>query len=150
MGGLKSGHVYRVRVLAHNQKGKGSFSKPAELLTNFAAPSPPPTPSISGRSTTSIVVTWGPPECDGGSPITAWVLRFLSLYSTVGVHLCSILAVFSGQFLRFWHSDINMMLFGLHYSRKILPLGSDTVSAYPPILYWRLGVFEKWRLFKPL
>lgn len=69
--GLKSGHVYRVRVLAHNQKGKGSFSKPAELLTNFAAPSPPPTPSISGRSATSIVVTWDPPECDGGSPITA-------------------------------------------------------------------------------
>jgi hypothetical protein len=73
--GLKSGHVYRVRVLAHNQKGKGSFSKPAELLTNFAAPSPPPTPSISGRSATSIVVTWDPPECDGGSPITAFEME---------------------------------------------------------------------------
>ena len=71
MEGLKSGHVYRVRVMAHNEKGKGSFSKPAELLTNFAAPSPPPTPSVTGRSTTSITVSWGPPECDGGSAITA-------------------------------------------------------------------------------
>ncbi|KAG0600368.1 hypothetical protein M758_11G028000 [Ceratodon purpureus] len=72
MEGLKSGHVYRVRVMAHNEKGKGSFSKPAELLTNFAAPSPPPTPSVTGRSTTSITVSWGPPECDGGSAITAF------------------------------------------------------------------------------
>lgn len=71
MEGLKSGHMYRVRVMAHNQKGKGLFSKPALLYTNFTVPSPPSTLSGTGRTTTSIIVTWGPPECDGGSAITA-------------------------------------------------------------------------------
>lgn len=71
MEGLKSGHVYRVRVMAHNEKGKGPFSRPGELLTNFASPSPPAPPSIRERSTTSITISWGPSERDGGSPITA-------------------------------------------------------------------------------
>lgn len=72
MEGLKSGHVYRVRVMAHNEKGKGPFSRPGELLTNFASPSPPAPPSIRERSTTIITISWGPSERDGGSPITAY------------------------------------------------------------------------------
>ena len=73
MEGLRSGHVYRVRVMAHNDKGKGTFSVPAELLTGFSTPHPPPPPVITGRSTNSVIITWCPPEQDGGSPITAWV-----------------------------------------------------------------------------
>lgn len=71
MNGLKSGHVYRVRVMAHNDVGKGAFSVPAELLTGFATPHPPSTPIIAGRSTTTVIITWRSPERDGGSPITA-------------------------------------------------------------------------------
>ena len=71
MEGLRGGHVYRVRVMAHNDKGKGAFSVPAELLTGFSSPFPPPPPVITGRSTNSVIITWCPPEQDGGSPITA-------------------------------------------------------------------------------
>lgn len=71
MEGLRSGRPYRVRVMAHNDKGKGAFSVPAELFTGFSTPNPPPPPVITGRSTNSVIITWCSPEQDGGSEITA-------------------------------------------------------------------------------
>jgi hypothetical protein len=67
---LQSGRVYRFRVCAINEAGKGLNGAVLEATTAATPPMAPPPPSLNGASQTTAMLTWGPPGNDGGSAVT--------------------------------------------------------------------------------
>ncbi|XP_024515058.1 fibronectin type-III domain-containing protein 3a isoform X1 [Selaginella moellendorffii] len=76
VGNLRSGTSYKFRVLAHNGIGKGAFSASARFSTSHSPPSAPRSLSILGKTSTSGVIGWSPPDYNGGSSITGYELEF--------------------------------------------------------------------------
>ncbi|XP_074642623.1 twitchin-like [Tubulanus polymorphus] len=75
---LVEGNEYVFRVMAENECG---LSEPVEIAQpivakhQFDKPGPPEAPEVSEIFKTSCLVTWKPPEKDGGSPVTGYHLE---------------------------------------------------------------------------
>ena len=64
---------YQFRILAKNKAGLGKPSEPGYLKLN--PPGPPGKPSVSNVTDKTAVVTWTPPEYDGGCHITSYIIE---------------------------------------------------------------------------
>ncbi|KAK7507540.1 hypothetical protein BaRGS_00001475, partial [Batillaria attramentaria] len=70
---------YQFRVIAHNKAGPSQPSQPSpNILAKdpWTVPSRPGTPDITGTDKSSVALKWAPPESDGGSPITNYVVQY--------------------------------------------------------------------------
>lgn len=65
---LFTGSTYFVWARTHNAAGWSDWSDPA-IVETHGIPDEPDTPTISEVAQTSFLVSWDPPESDGGSPI---------------------------------------------------------------------------------
>ena len=73
---LANGVAYEFRVSAHNGLGSSAFSEPSLPATPLPIDPPgPPTGLVVAPGSGSLAVSWGPPDDDGGAPITAYVLQ---------------------------------------------------------------------------
>ncbi|XP_046554801.1 titin-like [Haliotis rubra] len=76
---LLEDNTYQYRVIAVNKAGP---SEPSEPSTEFTAkdpwgpPGPPGKPEVTGTDKKSVALKWAPPEEDGGSPITNYVVEY--------------------------------------------------------------------------
>ena len=71
--GLKEGEDAEFRIVAVNKAGLG---KPSQVVVLTAKPpSPPGAPSVSDVGKTSVTLSWTPPESDGGSKITGYIVE---------------------------------------------------------------------------
>ncbi|MFI5035893.1 MAG: fibronectin type III domain-containing protein [Acidimicrobiales bacterium] len=86
IGGLTNGTVYTVSVDALNAAGH-SASSAVQVATPFTVSGPPTGASASLTSTDQLVVTWTPPGSDGGSAVTAYVVRYSSDGGTTWITL---------------------------------------------------------------
>lgn len=71
--GLKEGEETEFRVTAVNKAGQSKPSQVAKL--SYKVPDSPSRPEVSDVTPTSAVVTWAPPESDGGSPVTGYIVE---------------------------------------------------------------------------
>uniref|UniRef100_A0A3P8WBQ1 Titin n=1 Tax=Cynoglossus semilaevis TaxID=244447 RepID=A0A3P8WBQ1_CYNSE len=80
--GLMTGHFYEFRVAAENQAGMGQLS---ELSLFYRAcdattpPGPPHHPKVTDSSKSSVSLSWGKPDFDGGAYIKAVELTITDL-----------------------------------------------------------------------
>ncbi|KAL3147790.1 Fibronectin type III domain-containing protein 3B, variant 2 [Trebouxia sp. C0010 RCD-2024] len=70
--GLRSGVLYRFRVLAENEEGRGAWSNIAAAQTAAVPPDSPSMPTVLGSNRTSVSIKWEAPEADGGSPVSSY------------------------------------------------------------------------------
>lgn len=71
--GLKEGEDAKFRVTAINKAGQSKPSQAAKL--SFKVPDSPSRPEVLDVTPTSAVVSWMPPEFDGGSPVTGYTVE---------------------------------------------------------------------------
>ena len=75
---MVEGEQYELRVLAVNAAGT---SKPSETTGKFVAKDPytvpdkPGTPEVTAIAPNSAALKWAPPQNDGGSPVTGYVVE---------------------------------------------------------------------------
>ncbi|XP_038047566.1 titin-like, partial [Patiria miniata] len=82
---LIEGNEYEFRVAAVNKAGTGPFSAPSEpRITKppYDVPGAPEKPEVTAVDRTQITISWSPPESDGGSPITGYVIEKKDTSST--------------------------------------------------------------------
>ncbi|EZA47270.1 Titin [Ooceraea biroi] len=69
---------YSFRIIAKNEIGSSDplESEPIRTRSSFEPPAPPRGPlEISGMTKTSFTIKWEPPENDGGTPITDYIIE---------------------------------------------------------------------------
>ncbi len=75
---LNEGTQYEFRVTAENKAGLGKpsdVSKAWVAKSKYDVPGAPEKPTISDITAESMTISWSPPESDGGSPITGYILE---------------------------------------------------------------------------
>ncbi|XP_072180963.1 twitchin-like [Diadema setosum] len=82
---------YEFRVIAENKSGASVASEPSKSVIAkppYDVPEVPGQPEVSNVTKSGLTLTWEPPEFDGGSPITNYVVemkdRFSVRWSTLG------------------------------------------------------------------
>jgi len=76
--GLKPGHLYQFEVSAINKEGQSEpiFTGDPILAENpYRPPSAPGEPSIVDFDNKSVTLRWGKPKCDGGRPISHYIIQ---------------------------------------------------------------------------
>ena len=77
---LTPGTSYRVRILATSAGGDSDWSAPAMVTTEPVCPKECKPPQLVTKPKASILqLKWGPPENDGGAPVTEYQLDMTSL-----------------------------------------------------------------------
>ncbi|XP_072046922.1 twitchin-like [Amphiura filiformis] len=69
---------YHFRVIATNKAGEGPASEPSDVhmaKPPYDIPGAPSRPEVTEYDRTKISIKWSPPESDGGSPITGYVVE---------------------------------------------------------------------------
>uniref|UniRef100_A0A8C5WLI8 Titin n=1 Tax=Leptobrachium leishanense TaxID=445787 RepID=A0A8C5WLI8_9ANUR len=68
---------YIFRVMAVNKYGVGEIleSEPTLAVNPYVPPDPPKTPEVTTATKDTMIVCWGHPESDGGSPITNYIVE---------------------------------------------------------------------------
>ncbi|XP_033628855.1 titin-like, partial [Asterias rubens] len=82
---LIEGSKYEFRVAAVNKAGTGPFSEPSEpTITKppYDVPKAPSKPEVSAVDSKQITISWSPPESDGGSPVTGYIIEKKETSST--------------------------------------------------------------------
>ncbi|XP_038047568.1 titin-like [Patiria miniata] len=82
---LTEGNEYQFRVTAENKAGAGKPSQPTATVIAkhpYGVPLAPGTPTLSNITSTSMTVTWSPPESDNGSRITGYIIEKRDRMST--------------------------------------------------------------------
>ena len=74
-GGLAHATVYRYRVAAINEVGRGPWSPHAEARTHAVVPGSPRELTAAVAAHDQIDLAWRPPADDGGAPVTATVVE---------------------------------------------------------------------------
>lgn len=72
---LRGGLMYRVRIRAENSEGFSQWSPVCHVRTTSSPPSKPNPPRRLQATTSAIVLAWSPPELDGGSPISRYIVE---------------------------------------------------------------------------
>lgn len=72
---LQPAHRYLLRVRAINEIGPSHWSQPLAAATAAAPPCQPCRLSGAPESSSSVVISWQPPEVDNGAPVTAYHLE---------------------------------------------------------------------------
>ncbi|XP_072047556.1 myomesin-3-like [Amphiura filiformis] len=76
---------YQFRVSAENKAGVGPASEPSDVFMAkppYDVPGKPDRPDITEVDRTHISISWSPPESDGGSPITNYLIERKDTTST--------------------------------------------------------------------
>ncbi|KAM8861248.1 titin-like isoform 2-T2 [Synchiropus picturatus] len=75
---LTQGTEYQFRIAAENRYGKSSYVESDSVVAQypFNAPSPPVNLSVASASKSAIVIVWGKPESDGGSPVIGYHIEY--------------------------------------------------------------------------
>ncbi|KAG1672466.1 Twitchin [Nymphon striatum] len=82
--GLQPGHKYKFRVRAVNRQGESdplTADKSIIAKNPFDEPGKPGTPEIDDYDKDFVDLKWTPPESDGGSPITGFIIEKKDKYS---------------------------------------------------------------------
>lgn len=74
---LQKGREYIVRIRAENKIGIGAAleSPPTIAKHMFDPPGPPGPPTCSDITENAVTLSWTPPETDGGSPISGYIVE---------------------------------------------------------------------------
>ena len=75
---LQQNAEYKFRIIARNAVGASEplESETVKMRTSFEPPGPPRGPlEVSGMTKTSFTIKWQPPENDGGTPITEYIVE---------------------------------------------------------------------------
>jgi predicted phage tail protein len=81
---LQKDHEYKFRVRAVNRQGKSDplTTQQGVVAKNpFGEPGKPGMPEIADYDTDFVELKWAPPEQDGGSPISAYIIEKKDKYS---------------------------------------------------------------------
>nr|XP_006823014.1 PREDICTED: titin-like [Saccoglossus kowalevskii] len=81
---LKEKSEYQFQIAAENKAGVGKYSEPSDpkiAKPPYDVPSPPGTPKASDIAATSITLSWTPPDDDGGSPVTGYIVETKEQFS---------------------------------------------------------------------
>lgn len=88
---LSSKYEYNVRVIAENALGKSEpleAESPIQLCKDATPPGIPSAPlEMRSVSPSAIVIEWGKPEHDGGSPITGYVIAAKDVRRTMWIQV---------------------------------------------------------------
>lgn len=77
--GFRKNQIIRIRIRAANRVGESEPVPIGDRITMknpWTVPNPPLNPKVSDWTETAITVQWSPPDSDGGSPVTAYVVEY--------------------------------------------------------------------------
>ncbi|KAF2361287.1 Fibronectin type III [Trinorchestia longiramus] len=96
---LKEKSEYEFRVFAENPVGLSEEAAVTEyvLLKTHATPPSPPTAPLEARPTgpTSLMIEWGAPESDGGSPLLGYIIAIRDVKRTMWIEVGQVGANFT-------------------------------------------------------
>ena len=74
---LDEGTTYEYRVFAENEAGQGKPCAPVSFVAKdpFDKPGRPGRPDVEEITGTTATIAWQPPESDGGSPVTNYIIE---------------------------------------------------------------------------
>lgn len=109
--GLVNGQPYEFWVTAANSIGESAPSQRLTATPRANPPAPPVLTSVTARDR-SAVITWEPPESDGGAPITAYRVTSSTGVTVCEVdagppHTCTAEGLVNDRYYSFWVTAVN-------------------------------------------